>query len=73
MVDYQYLPDMNDPVAKLRLAMDRMDGMTHPFSSCELLRILPIQWTLSDHILFQLRKKTMSCHSIHYLWNWIPN
>jgi hypothetical protein len=28
MADYQFLPDMNDPVAKLRLAMDRMDGAT---------------------------------------------
>jgi general transcription factor 3C polypeptide 5 (transcription factor C subunit 1) len=26
MADYQYQPDMNDPVAKLRLAMDNMDG-----------------------------------------------
>jgi hypothetical protein len=26
MVDYQYQPDMNDPVAKLRVAMDNMDG-----------------------------------------------
>jgi hypothetical protein len=29
MADYQFLPDMNDPVAKLRLAMDRMDGAIH--------------------------------------------
>ena len=27
MVDYQYLPDMDDPLAKLRLAMDNMDGI----------------------------------------------
>jgi hypothetical protein len=27
MIDYQYFPDMNDSVAKLRLAMDNMDGM----------------------------------------------
>jgi general transcription factor 3C polypeptide 5 (transcription factor C subunit 1) len=26
MADYQYQPDMNDPVSKLRLAMDNMDG-----------------------------------------------
>jgi hypothetical protein len=26
MVDYQYQPDMNDPAAKLRIAMDNMDG-----------------------------------------------
>lgn len=26
MVDYQYQPDMNDPIAKLRSAMDNMDG-----------------------------------------------
>ncbi|KAG5351267.1 hypothetical protein C0989_007207 [Termitomyces sp. Mn162] len=31
MVDYQYQPDMNDPVSKLRIAMDNMDGiyLTH--------------------------------------------
>jgi hypothetical protein len=28
MVDYQYQMDLNDPVAKLRLAMDNMDGMS---------------------------------------------
>jgi general transcription factor 3C polypeptide 5 (transcription factor C subunit 1) len=27
MADYQYQPDMNDPVAKLRVAMDAMDGV----------------------------------------------
>ena len=27
MIDYQYFPNMDDPVAKLRLAMDNMDGM----------------------------------------------
>ena len=26
MADFQFMPDMNDPVAKLRSAMDRMDG-----------------------------------------------
>lgn len=26
MADFQYQPDMSDPVAKLRLAMDTMDG-----------------------------------------------
>ena len=30
MADYQYLPDMNDPLAKLRLAMDNMDGNSLP-------------------------------------------
>jgi len=30
MVDYQYQPDMNDPVAKLRVAMDNMDGKFSP-------------------------------------------
>lgn len=31
MVDYQYQPDMNDPIAKLRVAMENMDGdsVTH--------------------------------------------
>lgn len=33
MVDYQYQPDMNDPVVKLRLAMDNMDGR-FKFCSC---------------------------------------
>ena len=33
MADYQYMPDMNDPVAQLRLAMDRMDGSSSK-SSC---------------------------------------
>lgn len=28
MVDYQYQPDMNDPISKLRLSMDNMDGGT---------------------------------------------
>ena len=27
MIDYQYFPNADDPVAKLRLAMDNMDGM----------------------------------------------
>lgn len=27
MADYQYLPDMNDPVSKLRMAMNSMDGL----------------------------------------------
>ena len=26
MADFQYKPDMSDPIAQLRLAMDRMDG-----------------------------------------------
>lgn len=26
MADYQFQPDMSDPIAQLRLAMDRMDG-----------------------------------------------
>lgn len=26
MADYQFQPEMSDPVARLRLAMDRMDG-----------------------------------------------
>jgi len=29
MADFQYLPDMNDPVSKLRLAMNQMDGKAH--------------------------------------------
>lgn len=27
MVDYQYQVDMNDPVAKLRVAMNNLDGI----------------------------------------------
>jgi hypothetical protein len=26
IADYQFQPDMSDPLAQLRLAMDRMDG-----------------------------------------------
>lgn len=33
MADFQYQPDMSDPVAKLRLAMDTMDGIIAPFST----------------------------------------
>jgi general transcription factor 3C polypeptide 5 (transcription factor C subunit 1) len=28
MADYQYQPDINDPVTKLRIAMEKMDGTT---------------------------------------------
>jgi hypothetical protein len=28
MADFQYFPDMDDPIAKLRMAMNKMDGMT---------------------------------------------
>ena len=27
MIDYQYFPNVDDPVAKLRSAMDNMDGL----------------------------------------------
>lgn len=38
MVDYQFLPDMNDPLAKLRLAMDSMDVETiHAYKIPDLL------------------------------------
>lgn len=33
MADYQYQVDLNDPVAKLRLAMDKMDGELYYFPS----------------------------------------
>ena len=26
MADFQYLPDMDDPVTKLRMAMEKLDG-----------------------------------------------
>lgn len=29
MSDFQYAPNMSDPVAQLRLAMDRMNGKSH--------------------------------------------
>ena len=32
MADYQYQPDMSDPVAKLKVAMDNMDGMPVNFA-----------------------------------------
>ena len=37
MVDYQYFPDMDDPVAKLRLAMDNMDGTSSRVISIYLI------------------------------------
>jgi general transcription factor 3C polypeptide 5 (transcription factor C subunit 1) len=43
MVDYQYQIDLNDPVAKLRLAMDNMDGMS-------LLFILVLSQLNSAHL-----------------------
>lgn len=42
MVDYQYQPDMNDPVVKLRLAMDNMD--------VEALRTYAIPEEKADYI-----------------------
>lgn len=41
MADFQYQPDMSDPVAKLRLAMDTMDGSIASF----LLLIMTYQLT----------------------------
>lgn len=38
MVDYQYFPDMDDSVTKLRLAMDNMDGMCFTRSSILILK-----------------------------------
>lgn len=42
MVDYQYLPDMNDPVSQLRLAMDKMDGAS-PLCWCPCNMPTPIR------------------------------
>ena len=47
MVDYQYQPDMDDPIAKLRSAMDNMDGEHPEHVSCAM----PIKGTLVDGIL----------------------
>jgi general transcription factor 3C polypeptide 5 (transcription factor C subunit 1) len=38
MADFQYLPDMDDPIAKLRMAMNDMDGA--PSSPCSLQRLI---------------------------------
>jgi hypothetical protein len=35
MVDFQYTPDMNDPVAKLKIAMTNMDGESKCMDSKE--------------------------------------
>lgn len=60
MADFQYFPDMEDPVAKLRMAMNKMDGMTAFFPhflfsrlihvarhSGNLVLLLHVSWTTS--------------------------
>jgi hypothetical protein len=60
MADFQYFPDMDDPVAKLRMAMNEMDGMM-AFSSLfcalnsfiwlysgNLVLLLYVAWTASQ-------------------------
>jgi hypothetical protein len=56
MADFQYFPDMEDPVAKLRMAMNKMDGMTAFFCalnsfmarhSGNLVLLLHVSWTAS--------------------------
>ena len=42
LADFQYQPDMSDPVVKLRLAMDNMDGMSQAFCETRLA------WVTSD-------------------------
>lgn len=39
MADFQYQPDMSDPVAKLRLAMDTMDGKVTVFQRLSMTHI----------------------------------
>lgn len=58
MADYQYFPNMDDPVAKLRLAMDNMDG-THPLSDLLLPNrsMILYQCKLSARIQFQRKIK----------------
>jgi len=43
MADFQYFPDMEDPVAKLRMAMNKMDGMT-AFSSHFFFALNSFMW-----------------------------
>jgi general transcription factor 3C polypeptide 5 (transcription factor C subunit 1) len=43
MVDFQYQPDMLDPIAQLRISMDNLDGS---------LRLLP--WYRSPHLIFAM-------------------
>lgn len=57
MADYQYQPDENDPVSKLRDAMGRMDGMSN-IIMISSRAIDDLQWTVFSHIAYRKRKKT---------------
>ena len=58
MVDYQYQPDMNDPIAKLRVAMDNMDGKIFHTCAVHFISILSSQSRLYAPILFRKRKES---------------
>ena len=60
MVDYQYQMDLNDPVAKLRLAMDNMDGMSLDLFSFYLSSTQHVcaQWKRYSNIASLKKKKT---------------
>ena len=62
MADYQFQPYIDDPVARLRLAMDNMDGniiqsITRPFHDIDRQRL---QLRLFAPIPFLMRRRTMS-------------
>ena len=62
MADYQFQPYIDDPVARLRLAMDNMDGnsiqlMARPFRDIDRQRL---QSRLFAPMAFLMRKRTMS-------------
>ena len=46
MADFQYQPDMSDPVAELRKAMDSMDGERFWLCKCTTHRSYRLQWTV---------------------------
>ena len=46
MADFQYQPDMSDPVAELRKAMASMDGEQFWLYKCTDRRSYSAQWTV---------------------------
>lgn len=60
MADFQYQPDMSDPVAKLRLAMDTMDGNVTSVSRLftTSTKMFGSQLTQFVRIQFPRRRKT---------------
>jgi hypothetical protein len=59
MADYQFQPDMNDPVAKLRRAMDSMDGEVSIVVLLAPGMLIHIQLKQSPDTQYRKRKKTI--------------